>query len=97
VFGVSRASSISFDATVGSAHGLWDVVIDGASERLLFACSVGEVGVGRDKVIVLLIAGGTCVGTGISITRRGFPLSSNSCLKHSGVNPTPQRQTSLAT
>jgi hypothetical protein len=48
VFGVSRASSISFDATVGSAHGLGDILIDGANEGLLFACSVGEVGGGRD-------------------------------------------------
>jgi hypothetical protein len=84
VFGVSRASSISFDATVGSAHGLWDVVIDGASEGLLFACSVEGVGGGRDQVVMLLIAGGTGAGTGITITRR-LSLSSNSCLKHSGV------------
>jgi hypothetical protein len=47
VFDVSRASWISSDAT-GAAHTAWTRAVDGASEEVLFAYSVGTVGVGRD-------------------------------------------------
>ena len=43
MFDVSRASWIS-----SAAHTAWTRAVDGASDVLLFACSVGSVGVGRD-------------------------------------------------
>lgn len=47
MFDVSRASWRSSDAT-GAAHTAWTRAVDGASEEVLFAYSVGTVGVGRD-------------------------------------------------
>lgn len=48
MFGVSRASWIINSDATGSAHTAWTRAVDGASEEVLFAYSVGAVGVGRD-------------------------------------------------
>lgn len=90
---------MSSDAT-GAAHTAWTRAVDGASEEVLFAYSVGTVGVGRDdgykQVCCVVIArSGQMQGCDAAISRDEHSLSKScSSSKHNQDKPgqiSPQR------